>query len=272
MALWKNLNRGTQIAIGTGIVLALVVLGYQLLRGPAQPASVEPITATLSEIFGAVFSRPGAEDEFSEAEESSVLAVGSQVKTLEDGRARLDLSNGTIIRLSSLTLFTLESQEARAEGLFTRFKLEAGKVWVILSGGSVEVDTPSGVASVRGSYMSVEYDPESGGVFITCLEGSCTLSNGGGTVTLIAGQTAYAANFDTPPVVGEMDDEDVQDWLDHNPEATLVVHPPTGTVEATVTPSSTPTKTATPTATATATTTSTATNDNWGGSGAGTVP
>jgi hypothetical protein len=103
---------------------------------------------------------------------------------------------------------------------------------VILGGGSAEVDTPSGLATVRGSYLSVSVNPDTGEVYVTCLEGNCGLSNAAGSVELVAGQTAVITNADLPPNVGEMTVEDIQQWLDFNPEATLVVTPLVETGEA----------------------------------------
>jgi LysM repeat protein len=77
----------------------------------------------------------------------------------------------------------------------------------------------------------VVVSPETGETLITCLEGTCTLGNEGGTVTLTAGQTARILNANTPPETGQMDDQDVQRWLEANPEATLVVVPLTDTPE-----------------------------------------
>ncbi|MBV5331344.1 Ig-like domain repeat protein, partial [bacterium] len=50
-----------------------------------------------------------------------------------------------------------------------------------------------------------------------------SLNNAGGRVEITAGQTAVITGGGQPPLVGEMSDEDIQDWLDNNPEAQLVV-------------------------------------------------
>ena len=120
--------------------------------------------------------------------------------------------------------------ENTEEGILTRLRLEIGRLWVILNGGAVEVDTPSGLASVRGSYLHVWVMPESEETLVTCLEGVCTLGNQEGTVTLVAGQTASITGSETPPTSGKMSDADVGEWLEMNPEATLVIVPLTATV------------------------------------------
>jgi hypothetical protein len=228
MAVLKSLYKRNQLVLNIAFVLIILVFAW-LLLGSAPNQNIVPLTANISEIIGEVLARLSPDEEFEKVVDGLVLDEDGQVKTLANSTVRLDLSDGAIVRLASDTLFTLKGQETQGNGFLTRIKMESGKLWVILSGGSLEVETSVGVASVRGSYMSVEYIPETGEVLITCLEGICALSNGGGSVTIYAGQTAKASNFDSPPVVGWMDHEDVQVWLDANPEATLVVVPLTNT-------------------------------------------
>jgi hypothetical protein len=257
MAIVKSLYKRNQLVFNIAFVLIVLVLAWLVFgNGPTQ--NLGPLTANVSDIIGEVLARLSPDVEFEKVVEGLVLEVNGQVKTLANSSVRLDLSEGSIIRLAADTLFSLEGQEPQGNSFLTRIKMESGKLWVILNGGALEVETSVGVASVRGSYMSVEYIPETGEVLVTCLEGVCTLSNGGGSVTLYAGQTATATNFNEPPVVGWMDHEDVQEWLDANPEATLVVVPLTNTPAPTADDGSSPdglveTSTPTPLPTATAT-------------------
>ncbi|MBN1302859.1 MAG: Ig-like domain repeat protein [Anaerolineales bacterium] len=182
-----------------------------------------PISATMSELSGSVLVRGPLDEAYTDGFIGYVLLPYGQVMTKTASRVRLDLSNGSIIRLSADTLFSLQPTEQESGNLLQRLRLDLGKLWVILNGGSLEVQTPSGLASVRGSYMSVSYDPETGEVKVTCLEGTCALENEDGRVELTAGMTAVITNAGGPPVIGEMDEADIQEWLENNPEATLVI-------------------------------------------------
>ncbi|MBW8011355.1 MAG: LysM peptidoglycan-binding domain-containing protein [Chloroflexi bacterium] len=190
------------------------------------------LTASIDEIQGKVQTLNPEEGLFVDAVNGQEIEVNHQVLTLEDGRARVNLSNGTIIRVGPLSVFTLKDMEISAGGPFARFNLEVGKLWVILNGGSVDVETPAGLASVRGSYMSVQIDPITKEAIITCLEGNCQIGNEAGTVNLIAGQKVSVMNLQSAPVPGFMSDEDVNNWLANNPEATIVVARLTSTVAA----------------------------------------
>lgn len=189
----------------------------------ADPAAPSQPSAAIAEISGAVETRPEASAAFAPAQIGATLTVGGAVKTGADGRARLDFEDGTTVRVTPQSVFTIDAIETSEGGLIKRIQLEAGNLFIILNGGTLEVDTPSGQASVRGSYMGVTYNPETGGFDITCLEGTCTLQTPAGEVTLGAGETASVEGADAPPETGEMDSEDVQAWLDENPEAIVVV-------------------------------------------------
>ncbi len=157
--------------------------------GPTQTSS-DSLTAKLSEISGPVQVREAQDTSFTKAVPGYVLELLGQAQTESGGKARLDFSTGTLVRLGPDTLFTLQPAQETSQGLVSSLKLTLGKLWVILKGGSLQVDTPSGVAAVSGSYLSVWYDPKTGELRITCLEGNCSASNEGGTVYIVGGQTA----------------------------------------------------------------------------------
>ncbi len=256
-----------RLSLLVGLILTLAVLAAGC--APQTGGATTPaLTAALYEVSGTVQTLKPSEGLFKDAADGTTIEVSDQVLTYDNGRTRVDLSNGTIVRVGPLTTFTLEAVDVNASGPFARFKLDIGELWIILNGGQVNVDTPAGLASVRGSYLNVIVRPDTGETIVTCLEGTCTLGNDGGTVTLGAGETARILNTSLPPQTGKMDDQDVQRWLDANPEATLVVVPlspvpdpvtptPTATLDpsqptSTLEPTLTPTAGASPTPSATA--------------------
>lgn len=214
------------------ILLMAMSLSCNVQGSIDQEGQSGALSAILSEISGEVFTRKPGEQDFLQATETMILEFKSQVQTMKDSRARVDMMDGSIIRLGPLTLFTLESGEESDAGLLSRIKIEAGELWIILRGGSIEVETPSGLATVRGSFMNVAVNPTSGEVLVTCLEGRCNLTNQGGSIDLVGGQTGRMPDNSTPPVMGNMSDADVQRWLQFNPEAREVLPPLTATAGA----------------------------------------
>ncbi len=203
---------------------------------PTQTATTEPtitpsptpdpaLNATLNEVAGSVEAKDLPESDFSTAADGRTIQEEGQVRTLEDGYTRVDLSTGTLIRMAPSSYFTLVENQPEEESLLTRIKLELGKIWVVLNGGSLEVETPSGQASVRGSYMMVEIDPETQEALVTCLEGNCRLENAAGILELTNGQRARLHPPDLPegelhlPPIENMSERDFAEWLFFAPEA-----------------------------------------------------
>jgi hypothetical protein len=140
---------------------------------PTRPADA----ATLSEIVNLVEAASPDQSEFARVAEGFVLNQGGQVKTGNESRVRLDMTSGAILRLGQNSLFKMEELRPGNEGPLVRLKLEFGKLWISLSGGAVEVETPVGSASVRGSFGVVEYDPSLDVLTLSCLEGRCNAEN-----------------------------------------------------------------------------------------------
>jgi hypothetical protein len=176
------------------------------------------LSALLSEGEGEIQGKQPYQDEFSYVETGYVLQSMGQLSTGKDARAKLDISDGSIVRLGANSSFTLVRAEQQDGSWLTKVQLHLGQIWVILQGGSLEVDTISGTASVRGSYLSVSVDGN-GELYITCLEGACALFNAGGRCDLYAGQTAIVPHVTALPVMGAMLQEDMHTWMDNIPEA-----------------------------------------------------
>lgn len=216
---------------------------------PTQPSS--PLTGLLSELSGQVNAKQADQADFHAARPGDELAVNGQVQTGDNGRARVDLSSGTIIRVAPSSQFTLVSNEEVQGGLATKIKLELGRIFIILSGGSTDVEAPSGVASIRGSYMMVEIDPITQNVVITCLEGHCSA----GGIDFSAGQKVTfefdpATGTYRPPQLEKMTGQDFELWLEYNPEAQQVLNQ----LQAAATTTRTPTPMLSPSPTGTQTT------------------
>ena len=181
------------------------------------------LSASISEVQGAVEAKQPSDSDFLAATVGMTLTSLSQVQTGEDGRARLDLSSGTIIRIAPNSLFTLTVKDPDPVNPLVQIELVIGQLFIILNGGSVDVETPSGVASVLGSFLSVEIDSVTGDVYVQCLEGTCHLDTPAGSFGLATGRKARL-HFNPeggPPQLPEFDiltQEDILAWLQINPE------------------------------------------------------
>ncbi len=218
-----------QSRIGTSLAIGALMLGF-LACATSGGTATEPAppTARLNEIKGNVIAKQPAETDYAPAKNGLVIQTGDEVQSGEDGRVRVDLFSGTFFRAGPSTHFMIESLDENNNNPFARINLVAGKVWIILTTGSAEVETPSGTAAVRGSYLSVETQTDNG-IKITCLEGDCTLKNDAGSVSLIAGQVGTIENATASPKTGNMTEADFKEWFSVNPEAAAILPAVTAT-------------------------------------------
>lgn len=182
-------------------------------------------TAQISELLNAVDAKRTTGADWAGAAEGDQINAGGRVRTAAESRVRIDTSDNSIIRIGAQTEFELLEFSTAATDPVTRLQLEAGKLWVWvtkdLGAGTFEVDTPAGVATVRGSLMSVAFDRDLGRLAITCLEGECELRDRAQTVVqLVAGQASEIASLGQGPLAARrMTRLEVQEWLDNFPEA-----------------------------------------------------
>ena len=189
------------------------------LTPTASPVPTPSRTAAISLVEPLVESRASASVDFSAAAPGVMLPVGGEARTGEAGRARLDLApDGTIIRLAPNTYFTVSKLEEESGSPFTELELFFGQIYIILSGGELSVQTPSGLASVRGSMMGVSYDPNTKSMTVTCLEGHCSLRNDKGIIELVAGQAADILNGILSRAPRDLTDGEIYGWLENAPE------------------------------------------------------
>ncbi len=214
------------------IIFTMILVACKSGTGTAVPAAR---SAVLTLVENDIQSRAGAEAAFEPAAAGHEIATGGQVRSGEDSRGRLELRpENTLVYLGPNTLFTLTALEQPGNDPFARLWLEIGQVWVILRGGSLEIETPSGVASVRGSYMGVGYG--SNGLSVTCLEGHCNLTHDGQSWEMTDGQACDILP-DGSANQRWMTPQEYEQWNENVPESNDL--PPVATPTATPTPTPT---------------------------------
>jgi len=217
----------------TALLIPILILILSACAPGGQATPEASAYARVSEVENRTDIRPDPASDFAPATPGDRLEEGGAIRTQEASRARLDMHpDGTIIRVGPSTIFTLEQQTPSPAGSSIRLNLLNGDLWIVLLGGSLQVDTESGSASVRGSLMSVSYDARSGRLKVTCLEGHCRLESELGSVELVGGQVSEVPGPGMPPLEARpMDNLEIDAWFNVVPEATQhgPLGPPAGT-------------------------------------------
>jgi hypothetical protein len=193
----------------------------------ASTATPQGRTALLSNLEKSVDSRGQAADNWQAAIEGQVIPAGGGVKTGTESKVRIDISDGSIVRLSPESEFMLATLSPSETDPVTKFILDTGTLWVwvtkSLGGGSFEVETPVGVATVRGSLMSVGYDAGTNRLLLNCLEGECTLKDLAGRLTTLREGDETDSDGQTTAALRKMTRARLQEWLENFPEARAVI-------------------------------------------------
>jgi hypothetical protein len=222
MSLGKRKINGIVVLLSI-IAIGVVAIGAAVIASLPSIAKTHDLSALLSEITGVVEVQNNLQAPYQPVNNGFLLSSTMQLETKEDSRVRLDLSSGSIVRLGPLTIFSLGSISPASNGILSQIALQAGRIWIVLKGGSLNVTTPAGLASVRGSYMSIWIVPNTTTIRVTCLEGSCEFKDAAGVVDMTTGQKIVISNPNIVPTVEKMDQTDIQSWLDNSPEAVPIV-------------------------------------------------
>ncbi len=252
----------------TGLcLLALLAAGCQrtiiYVTTPTSPAKVTASgaerTAAITQIKGTVETRTSSKANWVPAAQDQHLAEGTEIRTVSGSSALIALTEGSHIYLGASTQLTLTMLNPSLDSQLTTLTLQNGQVWVLLNGGALDVQTPSGIiASARNAYLSVEVQPTSRVINVTCLQGVC----GFGSILIPSGyKLSNAADNQSPE---QMQMADYGAWGIAVPEATQLAFLATeaiaqgsATIPAVASPTASnspqPSKTSRPTATPRAT-------------------
>jgi LysM repeat protein len=169
-------------------------------------------TAVVTRVEGDAEARPDAASEWSPAAEGLTLAEGSQVRTGANGQVFIQFTEGSKVQLEPDTAITFNIFYPDLNSQLTSLAMSQGQVWVLLTDGALDVETPVDIASARNARMSVAYDPQTQALAVTCLQGTC----GFGSLFIPEGNKLVSPNTDPEP----MTFADYGEWGVKVPEAT----------------------------------------------------
>jgi len=129
------------------------------------------------------------------------LRNGDEVVTSENTRAALRFTDdGSILRINPRSQVQLTSGDERGAVVRT-LELEFGEIWLRVTrreGANLRVQTPAGVAAVKGTEFLVRVDADSVTTVIT-LEGVVEFFNSAGRTDVGAGQKVEARSMTDAP-------------------------------------------------------------------------
>lgn len=212
------------------------------------PSATPDRNAVIESASGTVEWRASANADWVAVQEGQVLSQGAEIRTGVDSRATLRLTEGSKIYVGGSSEVAFNLLNPYLDSQLTVLDLAVGQLWVLLNGGSLDVETPLGTATARTAYLSLDYRPQGQYLDVTCLQGVC----GFGTVLIPSGYKLVDAQDNTSTEPMELADFGV--WGVNVPEATAIASLATEAIAqgsatlpvvATLTPSRTPVPTQT---------------------------
>ena len=240
--------RLTLAVLATGVTAAIIgVIVFVLATGSNGPELVDT-QITVEEIVNQVETeRRGQGLSFLPAQVGQELIPGDAVKTFLASEARVDIVVLPFTRITRTTPNTTWRLGQFGLDQDVIIELIQGKIFLIdqeLRDGQqpIQVVTPAGNASPRGTWISVQYDPNEGVMEVQCFRGVCELKNELGTQVLTdeLKSTSTAQTAPTEPIAM---DQDERNEFTELPEARSgeVAVPAPAVVPPTLTPTSIPT-------------------------------
>jgi len=158
---------------------------------PTAVPTPEGPQAMVVDVINEVDAHALPEEEWVEAAVDMTIYLGGEVWAQEASTARVGVEKG-LVRVAPNTIFTFGQPEPGALEL----RLDEGQMWVnvegLAPGETFQVETPSAVASVRGTRFSVRVGPD-GSTLVSTWVGTVTVSAARGVVTVSSGlQTTVA--------------------------------------------------------------------------------
>lgn len=180
---------------------ALPVLLFIALLPFVAAAQQGTVVATVININGRLDYRESENTDWKPAKKLDALYQGYQLRT-QTGNKAMIVYNATKARvlINENTQIEIQAQVATPGGkpAKDRTKLMMGQVYSKLKSGNYEVETPSSVASVRGTEFDARYDIQTDTATYLVLESTVELMNQLGSVLLQQYQTADVSRNGQP--------------------------------------------------------------------------
>ncbi len=260
------------VTMGAVFVLLILVLVEAVLI-VMSPGAVQEMGATLSVLEGNVFVQQGGEGNWAEVAGDLVVTAGDRIRVGGGSEALLTFLEDTTTELRAFTELTVSDlQLVEGQPVVIDLDLALGEMWNVIgnlpSGSLHQVTTVAARVIASGTEYGVAADGEDN-TWLTGYEGKASVTGGGRTVELQAGETllvksgAVPQSYEgevvaVPSPVSEVPTS-AQSCALEGADLPTFLNEPVPTTTATSTPTATRAPTSTPTATSTATPTATAT-------------
>ena len=169
------------------------------------------VVAAISTLKGAVMIKPLGSRKYIPAYKGQMLKSGEWLKTKDGVFVAIVFLDGSNIKIQQETEVKISSYRMTAKELKTNLEMSKGQAWSNVAdqgpGGQFTIETPTAVASVKGTEFDLAYDLENDETTLIVLAGEVEFAGELGTI--LAG--AMESSKDGGPSV-KISDEEIPSW------------------------------------------------------------
>jgi Flp pilus assembly protein TadD len=199
------------------LIVVVTLVGMVGLSGEAtaDTGTCPAWAAKVVSIEGQVEAMPAGETQWRTAALNDKFCPDDQIRTLENSRAALQLSNETILRLDQNTLVKLSANKPESPSLLKIFTGRA--LFMTRFPHPLTIETPYVNASSGGTEYVIEVDKEHQTSTLTVIEGTMHLKNDQGTLTITDGQSSITRAGSEPASRVVVNAKDTLHWALYYP-------------------------------------------------------
>lgn len=192
-----------------------------------QCATAKRPIAALKEVTGIVKLQSSETKKIIPGTAGGILYNGDRIMTGDKAGAALLFVDGSMLKIQENSEVTIEAQRKGEQQLDTKVDLPLGQVWakVTKRNTKFDIETPSSVASVKGTEFLVTVE-EDGGSEVAVLEGIVDFVNEFGKVTVKKNQKSQCEKNTPPEAPKKLTKKDKEELEEAKPNWQLHIKKP----------------------------------------------
>ena len=179
-----------------------------------------PVVAAISKVKGDVKIRPGNVRKYESAYKGQMVRDGDWIKTDYGVFLGIIFLDGSKIKIHENTEIEIKSSRITAKELRTKMFLAEGETYGDIANqgrGQFEIETPTAVASVKGTELDVNFDFNEEVTTLTVVEGLVEFGNELGTITASTMEAAQVSE-DEEVEVYQITESELPTWQEEEVE------------------------------------------------------
>jgi len=177
------------------------------------------IVAAIASLKGDVKVRENQTNKYLSAYKGQHIKNGNWIKTGEDVFLSIIFLDGTNVKIHQKTEVEIKSSRLTAQELKTNMYIAEGEAFSKVNkqgGGSFKIETPTAVASVKGTEFNINYDFNSSSTVLKVISGQVEFGNDNIGLILANAMEGSEINKDTKePSKYKITSDDIPKWKDN---------------------------------------------------------